>query len=151
EVERFRGEGTRVLDAAGGTLVPGLIDAHVHLAKLGASLEQVNLVGVATEAEAGARVVERAAAVPAGAGIIGYGWDEAQWASRYPDHRLLSERVPDHPVYLRGLHGYAGWANRLALERAAITRRTRTPRGGQIRRNRRGEPTGVLLNRAVAL
>src|SRR5690606_31852011 len=52
EAERFRGEATRVLDAAGGTLIPGLIDAHVHLASLGESLAQVNLVGVTSEAEA---------------------------------------------------------------------------------------------------
>lgn len=151
EAERFRGERTQVLDAAGGTLIPGLIDAHVHLADLGASLAQVNLVGVQSEAEAVERVAARAAEVPAGEWIIGYGWDEGAWADRYPDHRLLSERVPDHPVYLRGLHGFAGWANRLALERAEITRRTRAPRGGQIRRDRRGEPTGVLLDRAVSL
>ncbi len=151
EAERFRGERTQVIDAAGGTLVPGLIDAHVHLANLGESLAQVSLVGVQSEAEAVERVAARAAEVPAGEWIIGYGWDEAAWAGRYPDHRLLSERVPDHPVYLRGAHGFAAWVNRLALERAGITRRTRAPRGGQIRRDRRGEPTGVLLDRAVSL
>src|SRR5690606_18758784 len=142
EAERFRGERTRVLDAAGGTLIPGLIDAHVHLANLGESLARVNLVGVQSEAEVVERVAARAAEVPAGEWIVGYGWDEGAWADRYPDHRLLSERVPDHPVYLRGLHGFAGWANRLALERAGITRHTRAPRGGQIRRDRNGEPTG---------
>jgi predicted amidohydrolase YtcJ len=151
EAERFRGEETRVLDAAGGTLIPGLVDAHVHLSALGESLAQVNLVGVTSEAEAVERVAERAAELPPGEWIVGYGWDEGAWADRYPDNRLLSERVPDHPVYLRGLHGYAGWANRLALERAGITRRTRAPRGGQIRRDRYGEPTGLLLNRAVSL
>lgn len=151
DAERFRGERTQVLDAAGGTLIPGLIDAHVHLASLGASLAQVDLVGVETELEAVERVAARAAQVPPGEWIIGYGWDEGAWADRYPDHRLLSERVPDHPVYLRGLRGFAGWVNRLALERAGITRHTRAPRGGQIRRDRNGEPTGVLLDRAVSL
>mgnify|MGYP001052918434 CR=1 FL=1 len=151
DAERFRGDRTQVLDAAGGTLIPGLIDAHVHLASLGASLAQVDLVGVESEVEAVERVAARAAEVPPGEWIIGYGWDEGAWANRYPDHRLLSERVPDHPVYLRGLHGFAGWANRLALERAGITRNTRAPRGGQIRRDRRGEPTGVLLDRATSL
>src|SRR5690606_10393708 len=84
--ERFRGERTQVIDAAGGTLVPGLIDAHVHLANLGESLAQVSLVGVQSEAEAVERVAARAAEVPAGEWIIGYGWDEAAWAGRYPDH-----------------------------------------------------------------
>ena len=53
---RMRGSSTRVTDAHGATLLPGLVDAHVHLANLGASLRRVNLVGVTTEEEAVRRV-----------------------------------------------------------------------------------------------
>ena len=52
--------------------------------------------------------------------ILGYGWDEGAWANRYPDKRLLTERVPDHPVILRSLHGFAAWANQRALTLAGI-------------------------------
>jgi predicted amidohydrolase YtcJ len=147
----LRGEGTRVIDLQGATLLPGFVDAHTHVAELGQSLERVNLTGVATEAEAVEQIVARARTTPKGEWILGYGWDEGAWANRYPDQRLLTARVPDHPVVLRGLHGFAAWGNALALAKAGITRDTKAPAGGEIRRDARGEPTGLVLNRAVPL
>ncbi|WP_396223818.1 amidohydrolase family protein, partial [Gemmatimonas sp.] len=88
----------QVVDLGGQTLLPGLVDAHTHVAELGQSLDRVNLTGVATEEEAVARIASRAAVTPKGEWILGYGWDEGAWANRYPDKRLLSARVPDHPV-----------------------------------------------------
>jgi predicted amidohydrolase YtcJ len=149
--EAYRGPSTRVIDLKGATVLPGLIDSHVHLPELGASLERVNLVGVKTEADAVARVEERARTTPKGEWIVGWGWDEGAWANKYPDMRLLSERVPDHPVILRGLHSFAVWGNRLAFERAKITATTPPPGGGEIRKDGRGQPTGILLNNAGAL
>ena len=149
--EAYRGPSTRVIDLKGATVLPGLIDSHVHLPELGASLERVNLVGVKTEADAVARVEERARTTPKGEWIVGWGWDEGAWANKYPDMRLLSERVPDHPVILRGLHTFAVWGNRLAFERAKITATTPPPVGGEIRKDSRGQPTGILLNNAGAL
>jgi predicted amidohydrolase YtcJ len=149
--EAYRGPSTRVVDLKGATVLPGLIDSHVHLPELGASLERVNLVGVKTEAEAVARVEERAKTTPKGEWIVGWGWDEGAWANNYPDMRLLSERVPDHPVILRGLHTFAVWGNRLAFARAKITAATPAPAGGEIKKDGRGQPTGILLNNAGTL
>jgi hypothetical protein len=143
--------GGRPVDLKGATVIPGLVDSHVHLANLGAALERVNVVGVATEADAVDRVVQRAASGPKGEWIVGWGWDEGAWANRLPDMRLLSARVPDHPVVLHGLHSFAVWGNRLAFERAGITRDTPAPAGGEIRKDANGSPTGVLLNNAVVL
>lgn len=145
------GTATEVVDLAGAVVLPGFVDAHTHVAELGESLDRVNLTGVATEADAVARIVERAATTPKGEWILGYGWDEGAWANRYPDKRLLSERVPDHPVILRSLHGFASWANARALTLAGITRDTPVPDGGEIRKDADGEPTGLVLNRAVPL
>jgi predicted amidohydrolase YtcJ len=132
-------------------VIPGLIDSHTHVAGLGEMVGRVDLYGVQTEAEAVERVVRFAAAVPKGEWIVGRGWDEGAWASRYPDMKLLSEKVPDHPVYLASLHTFAGWGNRLAFERAKITRNTKAPEGGEILKDGAGNPTGIVLNRAVAL
>ena len=145
------GTSTRLVDLAGHILLPGLVDAHTHVAELSETLDRVNLTGVATEAEAVDRIVARAATTPKGAWILGYGWDEGAWANRYPDKRLLSARVPDHPVILRSLHGFAAWANARALTLAGITRETPVPDGGEIRLDANGEPTGLVLNRAVPL
>ncbi len=147
----LRGDSTRVIDLRGQVVLPGLVDAHTHVAELGAALDRVNLTGIATEAEAVALIAHRAATTPKGEWILGYGWDDGAWANRYPDKRLISERVPDHPVILRGLHGFAAWANTFALAKAGITRATPTPTGGEIRKDATGEPTGVVLNRAVPL
>jgi len=147
----WRGPTTRVIDLHGATLLPGLVDTHVHVLELGRMLERVNLVGVASEAEAVEKVAARAATTPKGEWILGYGWDDGAWANHYPTVKLLSERVPDHPVYLRGLHGYAVWGNRLAFERAKITAATRAPAGGEIKKDASGAPSGVLVNAAVGL
>ena len=151
EAEAHRGASTEVLDLGGATVLPGLVDSHTHVVELGALLARVNLVDVATEEEAVELVAERAAEVPEGTWIVGAGWDEGAWANRYPDMALISERVPNHPVYLRSLHGFAGWGNRMAFELAGITSDTEAPVGGEIRKDARGRLTGLLLNRAVPL
>jgi predicted amidohydrolase YtcJ len=151
DAEAFRGPGTRVMDLNGATVIPGLVESHVHLVQLGQFLSQIDLVGIATEEEAVALAEARAAELPPGTWILGSGWDEGAWANRYPTADLLSERVPDHPVYLRGLHGFAGWGNRLAFQLAGVDADTEDPNGGRILRDARGNPSGVLLNRATLL
>jgi predicted amidohydrolase YtcJ len=151
EAMEYRGESSRVIDLAGATVIPGLVDSHTHVYGLGALLDQVNLVDVATEEEAVALVVERAKTIPKGEWIIGRGWDEGAWANRYPDKVLLTEAVPDHPVFMDSLHGFAGWGNQMALDAAGITAETEVPVGGEMRLGDDGEPTGLFLNRAVQL
>lgn len=151
DVLALRGPKTRVIDAHGATVLPGLADVHVHLANLGESLALVNLVGVANENEAIERVAARAVKTARGEWIIGYGWDDGAWANHYPDMTRLTARVPNNPVWLRGLHTFAGWGNALAFERARITAATPAPVGGEIRKNSQGNPSGILLNNAVQL
>jgi hypothetical protein len=151
DVQAYRGDATEVIDLAGATVLPGLVDSHTHVPELGERLNRVDLTGVATEEEAIARAVAFAANVPKGEWIVGRGWDEGAWASRYPTWDRLSAALPDHPVFLGSLHGFAGWGNALAFERAGITRTTPNPVGGEILKDRRGHPTGIVLNRAVPL
>ncbi|MGI9628946.1 MAG: amidohydrolase [Longimicrobiales bacterium] len=147
----FVGEQTRVVQLDGATVIPGLVDSHTHTAELGRNLTRVDLVDVETEEEMIRRVVERAAEVAPGEWVLGAGWDEGAWADRYPTWDRLNEAVPDHAVWLRGLHGFAGLGNRRAFESAGITRDTEPPTGGEIRRSAGGDLTGLLLNRAVTL
>ena len=151
QAESYRGQGTQVIDVQGAAVLPGMVDSHVHIAELGQSLQRVNLVDVQTEEEAVQRVAQRAAQVPEGEWIVGWGWDEGAWANRYPGLELLSEKVPAHPVFLKGLHGFAVWGNRLALERAGISAQTPNPSGGEILKDEQGNPTGILVNRAGSL
>ena len=148
---KFRGETTRIIDLAGATVIPGLVDSHAHVFELGAKLDAVDLTDVATEEEAVALVAERAKSVPAGEWILGAGWDEGAWANRYPDKVLLSEAVPDHPVFLDSLHGFAAWANQAALDAGGITADSDVPVGGEMRLGGDGKPNGLFLNRATTM
>lgn len=147
----FKGESSRVIDLAGATVIPGLVDSHTHVFGLGALLDQVNLVGVATEEEAVELIVERAKSVPKGAWIVGRGWDEGAWANRYPDKALLTAAVPDHPVFMDSLHGFAGWGNQMALDAAGISAATDVPVGGEMRLGIDGQPSGLFVNQAVQM
>lgn len=151
EAERYHGPETQRVDLQGATVIPGLVDSHTHVGELGMNLGLVDLTMAQTEEEAVQRIVDRAAETPAGDWIVGFGWDEGAWADRYPDHRLLTARVPDHPVVMRGLHGFAAWGNRAALEQAGITANTPVPVGGSLPKDAQGRPTGLLLNNATDL
>jgi predicted amidohydrolase YtcJ len=147
----LQGAATRVVDLAGATVIPGLVDSHTHVFDLGAKLDAVDLTDVATEEEAVALVAERAKSVPEGEWILGAGWDEGAWANRYPDKALLSEAVPNHPVFLDSLHGFAAWANQAALDTGGITADSEVPVGGEMRLGEDGEPNGLFLNRATTM
>lgn len=147
--QRFAG--ARTLDLSRATVLPGIIDAHTHLLSLGESLLKLNLKDAATPEQAAERVRERARSAAPGQWILGWGWDEGAWAAHYPTHQILSEAAPDNPVLLTGLHSFASWVNRKALQAAGITRDTKDPPNGKIIRDVSGEPTGVLTDRAQAL
>ena len=147
----LRGKRTRVIDLNGATVIPGLVDSHTHFVELGAKLESVDLTDVATEAQAVAKVAERAKSVPKGEWIFGAGWDEGAWANRYPDKRQLSAAVPDHPVVLRSLHGFAIWTNQAALDAGKISKTSPVPVGGEMRLGPDGQPNGLFLNRAATM
>ena len=151
DAAEYVGGSTRVVELRGATVIPGLVDSHTHVFGLGALLRQVDLTDVATEEEAVARVVARAREVPAGEWIVGRGWDEGAWANRYPDKALLSSEVPEHPVVLHSLHGFASWANDAALERAGITADSVVPVGGEMRLGEDGQPNGLFLNNAAGM
>jgi hypothetical protein len=151
EAARHAGEGTRTLDVSGATVVPGLIDSHTHVAGLGELESQISLFGVKTEEEAVQRVVDAAPNVSEGEWILARGWDDSDWASRYPTWNLLSEKFPANPVVMQSLHGFAVWGNKKAFEAAGISENTPAPSGGRILKDAGGKLTGILLDRAGRL
>jgi hypothetical protein len=148
----FRTDETQLADLQGNTVIPGMVDAHAHLAGLGAALRNVDLVGTASYEEVIARVVERAREVPAGTWIIGRGWDQNDWPdTRFPTHAELSRAVPDHPVVLTRVDGHATLVNAAAIREANLTNGTADPSGGRIERLPDGSLSGVLVDRAMGL
>lgn len=136
----------------GSCVVPGFIDAHAHLFSLGHSLRELDLNGTRSYDEVIARTAKRAAGTPPGRWLRGRGWDQNDWPDTgFPNHTGLSAATPDHPVLLQRVDGHAALANARALALAGIDDRTVAPAGGEILRDARGMPTGVLIDRAVDL
>lgn len=151
-VMAYRGSKTRLIDLEGRTVVPGFVDAHGHVASFARSMERVDLRGTKTYEEMIERVRKRARETAPGRWILGRGWNHEHWkVARLPHHRALSEAVPNHPVWLVRIDGHAGLANGMALRMAGIDRNTPDPKGGEILRDSRGEPTGVLVDNAMGL
>src|SRR5262245_9271395 len=150
-VRRFAGAATQVLDAGGKTVIPGLIDTHAHVEAAGLLKYTVSFDGVASVAEALARVADMTARTPAGEWIRGRMWHpmaqlkEKRFLTRYE----LDSVAPDHPVCLPV--GHFTLTNSLALKLAGIDRNTPNPDGGEIHRDADGEATGVLEENAEDL
>lgn len=144
--------GARRIEAAGATVVPGSIDAHGHLMGQGLALLRADLVGAATRGEALARLRAFERTLPAGAWLLGRGWDQNDWPEKtYPTAADLDTAFPDRPVWLERIDGHAGWANSAAM-RAAKQDLSGDwqPEGGRILRTG-GRPTGIFIDTAVAL
>jgi predicted amidohydrolase YtcJ len=152
EAKALTGANTRVVDAGGRTVIPGMVDGHAHFAGLAQKLRSVDLVGTKSLTEVIERVVERAKRTPKGSWIIGRGWDQNAWGNTaFPTHEALSAAAPDHPVILERVDGHAAYVNAAAMQLAGLTATTKDPSGGKIIRDAKGNPTGVLIDRASNL
>lgn len=145
----WRGPSTDVRDAGGGTVTPGLVDAHAHLVGLGDALQTVDLRGARSIDEVVARLREGA---PPSGWIRGRGWDQNLWPdAKMPTHHPLTQAFPDRPVWLRRVDGHAAWGNAALMRAAKITVDTPAPEGGEVLRDPSGTATGVLVDAAMDL
>ena len=152
EVQGYVGQNTRVLDLKGATVLPGLTDSHYHFLGVGARELTFNLEGTKSLEELLSRVKERAAAAKPGEWIIGRGWIETFWTPpAFPTRWDLDKVSPDNPVTLTRADGHAIVVNSAALKLAGIDRNTRAPFGGEISKDKNGEPNGMLLDHAQEL
>jgi len=152
EIRALAGRRTSVVDLQGRTVVPGFNDAHLHFESGGFSLLRVDLRGVTSPEEVLRRVRASADTLPAGSWIRGRGWDHTLLpGGRWPTKEVLDRAAPRNPVYLRRVCGHVAWVNSAALRAAGITQHTPDPPGGQIVRDRGGEPTGILKEEARSL
>jgi predicted amidohydrolase YtcJ len=153
EVLALAGAGTKRVDLKGLTVVPGLIDAHGHMAGLGAlKCGREDLLEAASFDEVVKRVEARVRQARPGEWILGSRWDQANWGQKeLPTNERLSAVSPDNPVMLWRVDGHAALANAKALALAGVGRNTPNPPGGEILRGPDGEPTGILVDAAESL
>ncbi|MGH9365374.1 MAG: amidohydrolase, partial [Thermoanaerobaculia bacterium] len=150
EIEKWRGPKTKVLDARGRRVVPGLIDSHTHMTMGGSNLLAVDLRHTKDPADFTRQLAAFARTRPPGQWLTDGAWDHEQWPKpTLPTKELLDPATGDRPTCLSRQDGHMMVCNSLALKLAKLTRDTPDPPGGVIVRDASGEPTGVLKDAAM--
>ncbi|WP_376698614.1 amidohydrolase [Bradyrhizobium aeschynomenes] len=144
------GARTQVLDLAGKTVVPGLIDTHAHFRAAGLGDYVVIMGRAKTVADALEAIKAFVAKRKPGEWIVGGAWHPpSQLAEkRYLTRQEIDSVAPDNPVYLRTV-GHFSMANSMALQKAGVDKTTANPDGGSFERDAAGELTGLLLETAI--
>jgi len=144
-MEQF--SGFEQIDGEGNTLLPGLIDAHVHVMGLGYQEMEVDVSGLESLDETLEKIGDYTEANPDLEWIRGRGWNQVLWEeNEFPTATDLDEVVGDRPVWLTRVDGHAGWANTRAMDMANISRDTPDVQGGRIIRDNRGDATGIFVD-----
>ena len=158
EIKPYVGQKTEVIDLAGRFAMPAFTESHAHFMGVGEAKLNLELMKVRNWDEIVAKVADAAKKAQPGEWILGRGWHQEKWDKRpvgavegFPTHELLSKAAPNNPVFLTHASGHATIANAKAMELAGVTRKTPNPPGGEIIKDRAGNPIGVFRERASGL
>src|SRR5919108_2382770 len=150
EVLALRGRATRVIDCRGGVILPGFIDAHLHVRAHAGTFLGIDCRPETVRSLADLQTVlqQHSHRLPPGQWLVGYGYDEFGLAGRrHPTRRDLDVVTPHHPVRLAHRSRHAWVMNSLGLAQLGITRDFAAPAGGVVARDAAsGEPTGLLID-----
>jgi len=158
DIAPYVGPKTKVIDLQGRRAVPGFIESHGHFTGVGEARIVLNLTRVKNWDEIVAMVRDAAGKARPGEWIRGRGWHQEKWdrppqpaVEGFPTHASLSAAAPNNPVVLEHASGHASFANAKAMELAGVTRDTKSPAGGDILKDAKGEPTGLFRETADGL
>jgi predicted amidohydrolase YtcJ len=155
DIAPYIGPGTKVIDLQGRRAIPGFIESHGHFTGVGEARIVLNLTRAKNWDEIVAMVRDAAGKARPGEWIRGRGWHQEKWdrppqpaVEGFPTHASLSAAAPNNPVVLEHASGHASFANAKAMELAGVTRDTKSPAGGDILKDAKGEPTGLFRETA---
>ena len=158
EIKKLVGPKTQVIDVQGQLVIPGFIEGHGHFTGIGATELGLKLMNAKTWNRIVAMVAERVKTAKPGEWIYGRGWHQEKWDTKptpdvegFPVHDALSKVSPNNPVVLTHASGHATFVNAKAMELSGITSATKDPEGGDLIRDAKGNPTGLLRERASGL
>ncbi|PEE38234.1 amidohydrolase [Bacillus pseudomycoides] len=147
-----RYESEKVRNLEGRTMIPGLVDSHMHLIGHGERLLRLDLSACTSYKEMIELVAERVKETRLGTWIIGEGWNENNFTDTKSVHvRDLDAISKEYPILLKRVCRHVTWVNSYILEKANITAETSDPKGGKIGRGVSGELTGLLYEQAQEL
>ena len=152
------GPKTQVIDLKGQLAIPGFVEGHGHFTGIGNAELGLKLMNTKSWEEIVGMVAERVKTAKPGEWIYGRGWHQEKWNARpnpnvegFPVHDVLSKVSPNNPVVLTHASGHATFVNAKAMELSAITSATKDPEGGDLIRDAKGNPTGLLRETASRL
>ncbi len=156
--EAFVGPDTKVIDLAGTSVFPGLIDSHLHYAGVGSKLQQIDAFWAPKE-DILADVKKAAEKAEDGEWVLGRGWNQEAWdPAVFPTRLELDEVSPNNPVILTRVCGHATWVNSKAMELAGLDKDgvTPNPTGGEIIRKtaedkEKGLYEGIEVGEAIGV
>src|SRR3989441_3395627 len=152
DAQKYVGKTTRIIDLNGKTMLPGMTDAHHHLSGVGFREMTLNLEGIDSLQKFLAKVRERVDQKRPGEWVTGRGWIETFWKPPvFPTRWDLDKIAPRNPVFLDRADGHGAIANSAALKIAGVDRNTQNPFGGEVSKDKNGEPNGMLLDAAQDL
>ncbi|MDR1471131.1 MAG: amidohydrolase [Synergistaceae bacterium] len=151
-VKKLAGSGTKTVDLGGKTVMPGMMDTHLHFMRYGLTTLQINCMDASKEYILGEIKSKAGNLGDKNLWIRGRGWNQELWADPvFPSKEDIDKVVAENPVALVRSDNHALWANSRALLLAGITKETKDPEGGVIHRGPDGEPTGILVDSAMDL
>lgn len=145
---RFKKEDSKIIDLNGSFMMPGIIDAHTHIAMASVLLsEGVNLLGVKGRQKIFDEIKSYAASHPEAKVISGFGFYPYTFGPNGPTAAQLDALIPDKPVFLISNNGHSAWVNTKTLTMLGITKNTPDPQKGihYYVRDKEGNPTGFLV------
>ncbi len=158
DMKTYIGQKTEVIDLKGRFAMPAFTEAHAHFMGVGEAKLELPLARAKNWDGIVAMVAEAAKKAKPGEWILGHGWHQEKWDRRpadavegFPTQSALSRVAPDNPVLLTHASGHAIVVNAKAMALAGVTRRTPTPPGGEIMKDKAGNPTGVFMDKASGL
>lgn len=153
QIQKYAGRDTRIIDAKGRLLIPGLNDAHVHFLSGGWSLKNLDFRYIRDIGRIQQMVRDRVAEARPGEIIRGRGWDHELFPGKqWPTKEMLDAVAPEHPVILSRADGHSVWVNSVVIRQSGINAETPDPDGGTIVRDPlTREPTGIFKETAQQL
>jgi predicted amidohydrolase YtcJ len=158
EVGRFVGPATQVIDLGGQFAMPGFIEGHGHFTGVGENKLNLDLMNTRSWEEIVHQVALAVEKAKPGEWIIGRGWHQEKWTSTpqpnvegFPLKESLDKVSPNNPVILTHASGHASFANSKALDVSGVTKATPNPDGGEILKDKAGNPTGLMRETASRL
>ena len=158
EIARLAGPGTQTIDLNGQFAMPGFIEGHGHFTGIGQAKLGLELLNTKSWEEILSLVAQAVEKARPGQWIVGRGWHQEKWSSTpadnvegFPLHAALDKVSPNNPVVLTHASGHASFVNAKAMELSGITKTTANPTGGEILKDKNGDPTGLMRETAQGL